>query len=316
VHEATIDDVLAGSGPVAVTVRIPNVNPGEWEVHAKMLPTQRQRATRTRRGGPPLPPLPIYRAAWSWRRWRMTEGPSVPVSTCSAALAPAPGLVTGSWAALSLLGIIVALVVQRLVIAADDLPLRSVLPISLAAAVAGVVGAKLWYVVLQRRHGRWDGWCIQGLVLGLAVVAPLLLAATDNPIGSFFDASAPGMLIGMAIGRLGCFFAGCCCGRPTASRWGVWSSDRRPVGARRIPTQLLESGFTMAVGLATMAAVLRSGPAGGAWFVAGIATYTIGRQAILRWRDEEKSHLAGLATAAIAVVVLLVDLTLIATQAV
>lgn len=312
-RDITVSDILGGSGPVSVTAKIAEVNPGEWQVSAKMLPgSRRDDRSRGQRKAPPAAPQPVYRAAWSWRRWRLSKAEPEPVHTCSAAMAPAPGLLFGSWAVLAILGILVALVVQRAVISRLDLGLSAVLPISLAAVVAGVIGAKAWYMVLHRGTGRRDGWCIQGLVVGIAIVAPLLLAATGNSIGDYFDATAPGLLIGMAIGRLGCFFAGCCCGRPTASRWGVWSSDQQPVGVRRIPTQLVESGFTFAVGLATLAAVLQWRPARGAWFVAGLAAYTIGRQGILRWRAERKSPRAGLVTACVATALLLADLGLVA----
>lgn len=305
VHDQTINDVVAGSGPVAVTAKVRGMHAGEWEVRAKMLPAGP-------RDGAGRGPQPVYPAAWSWRRWKLTKGSAPRVSTCPAVLAPAPAVVTGGWAVLSGLGMVIALLTQRLVISTADLQLPSVLPISLAALLAGVVGAKVWYIMLKWRAGRRDGWCIQGLVLGIALVAPVLLAATGSPIGVFFDATAPGLLFGMAVGRLGCFFAGCCCGRPTASRWGVWSSDRRPVGARRIPAQLVEAGFTLAVGLATLGAVLRWGPASGAWFVAGLAAYTIGRQGVLRWREEQKSPRGGLITAVAAAAVLIVALSLVA----
>jgi prolipoprotein diacylglyceryltransferase len=68
------------------------------------------------------------------------------------------------------------------------------------------------------------------------------------PAGVFLDVTAPGLLFAMAVGRVGCFFAGCCGGPPTASCWGVWSSDQH-VGARRIPTQLLESVLAFSLGL-------------------------------------------------------------------
>lgn len=318
VRDVTVADIVAGSGPVSVTAKIGDVNAGEWQVNAKMLPSSRpHERARGQRKSPQLAsaPQPVYRAAWSWRRWRLSKGSAEPVHTCPSAMAPAPGMIFGSWAVLAILGMVAALVVQRVVVDRLDLALSAVLPISLAAIVAGVIGAKAWYMVLHRRSGRRDGWCIQGLVVGIAIFAPLLLAATGNSIGAYFDATAPGLLIGMAIGRLGCFFAGCCCGRPTASRWGVWSSDQQPVGAKRIPTQLLESAFTFAVGLATLAAVLQWKPARGAWFVAGLAAYTIGRQGILRLRAERKSPRAGLVTACIAAAVLAADLGLIATGA-
>lgn len=312
VHDERVADVLAGSGPVSVTAKVRDVHPGEWEVRAKMLPASpRRESGRGRMRGPSSAPQPVFPAAWSWWRWRLTKGPGSSVSTCPATLVTAPGVLIGGWAVLSGLGMVVALVTQRLVTSSERLDLVDALPISLAALVAGVVGAKLWYVLLKRDQGRRDGWCIQGLIVGIAVVAPVLLAMTGNPIGAFFDATTPGMLFGMAIGRLGCFFAGCCCGRPTASRWGVWSSDRRLVGVRRIPTQLVEAGYTATVGLTTLVGVLQWGTAGGAWFVAGLAAYTIGRQGVLRWREERKSRRAGVITAAVAAIVLVVAIGLI-----
>jgi len=48
------------------------------------------------------------------------------------------------------------------------------------------------------------------------------------------------------------------------------------------------------------------GPMGGTFFVAGLAAYTLGRQGLLRLRAEpRKSRLGGLATSALAVLVLI-----------
>src|SRR5207245_9379302 len=113
---------------------------------------------------------------------------------------------------------------------------------------------------------------IQGFIGSAPVAALILLTVLKVPIGVFLDVTAPGLLVAMAVGRVGCFFAGCCGGPPTASRWGVWSSDQR-VGARRIPTQLLELALALSLGLLILVAVLRHGPAGGAFFVAGLAGY-------------------------------------------
>src|SRR5260370_36366136 len=101
--------------------------------------------------------------------------------------------------------------------------------------------------------------------------AAILLVAPGVPAGVFLDVTAPGLLVAMAVGRVGCFFVGCCGGPPTASRWGVWSSDQR-VGARRIPTQLLESALAGILGLGVLVAVLSHGTAGGSYFVGGLAT--------------------------------------------
>jgi phosphatidylglycerol:prolipoprotein diacylglycerol transferase len=202
------------------------------------------------------------------------------------------------------LGMAVALALQALVISVDHLAVGPVWAVSLVAIVVGIVGAKVWFIVLHRREHRIEGWCIQGFIAGATLAAAILLMVLHVPAGVFLDVTAPGLLFAMAVGRVGCFFAGCCGGPPTASCWGVWSSDQH-VGARRIPTQLLESVLAFSLGLGVLVAVLGHGPAGGAFFVAGLAAYTLGRQGLLHLRAEpRKTRLGGLATSALAALVL------------
>ena len=122
------------------------------------------------------------------------------------------------------------------------------------------------------------------------LVAVAALLAFNLPIGVFLDAAAPGMFFAVAIGRLGCFFTGCCAGRCTRSRWGVWSSDRR-VGARRVPTQLLESAAGLLIGVAAVLLVLFEVPGvSGLVFVATMAGYIAVRQMLLRLRAERREY--------------------------
>ena len=165
---------------------------------------------------------------------------------------------------------------------------------------------------LSRREHRMNGWCIQGFITGATLAAAILLVVLKVPAGVFLDATAPGLLVAMAVGRVGCFFAGCCGGPPTTSHWGVWSSDQR-VGARRIPTQLLESALAGILGLGVLVAVLGHGPAGGAFFVGALAAYILGRQGILHLRTEpRKTRLGGLVTAALAALVLIAAVVFLA----
>jgi phosphatidylglycerol:prolipoprotein diacylglycerol transferase len=61
------------------------------------------------------------------------------------------------------------------------------------------------------------------------------------------DAFAPGIALGQAIGRQGCFAAGCCWGKPTTLPWGVRFSELGqqvtgvPIDTHLHPTQLYES---------------------------------------------------------------------------
>jgi len=182
------------------------------------------------------------------------------------------------------------------------------LTVSLVAIVVGIIGAKVWYWRLHPDESLIrGGWAVDGFLIVAPIAAVVAMLALDAPIGLALDAVAPGLFFAVAIGRIGCFVTGCCAGQITGSRWGVWSSDRR-VGARRIPTQLLESAAGLLVGLAALGLVVGQAPAlHGLVFLAGFAVYGAVRQALLRLRVERRRSSRTLpATAAAVVLVVLV----------
>jgi phosphatidylglycerol:prolipoprotein diacylglycerol transferase len=75
----------------------------------------------------------------------------------------------------------------------------------------------------------------------------LLIRRYKLPFGKVMDAFAPGVALGQAIGREGCFAAGCCWGKPTTLPWGVEFGELAhritgvPVDVHLHPTQLYES---------------------------------------------------------------------------
>ena len=136
--------------------------------------------------------------------------------------------------------------------------------IIVAAALGAAVGSKLafWFEDPSQAFMNFPDWrhllegksIVGGLLGGLAGVETCkkLLGKTD----STGDAFVLPLAIGMAIGRLGCFFAGLAdhtYGNPTSLPWGVDFGD----GIPRHPTQLYEIVF---IGLWTML-ILRRKPA-------------------------------------------------------
>ncbi len=312
VHDETIEEVVPGSGPISLTARVRGINPGEWIVSARMLGSAHPARGPKERGNATPAASPLRPAARFWRSWAPSAGSAEPVRTCLAPFARVPGILPRMWIAMVTLGMAVALALQAVVLSRDNLTIGPWWTVSLVAIVVGIVGAKVWFIVLHRREHRIEGWCIQGFIVGTTLEAAIMLAVLDMSAGVFLDVTATGLLVGLAVGRVGCFFAGCCGGPPTASHWGVWSSDQR-VGARRIPTQLLESVLALSLGLGVLVAVLGHGPAGGAFFVAALAAYTLGRQGLLRLRAEpRKSRLGGLVTGAMAALVLIAAVVLLA----
>src|SRR6266516_5543821 len=312
VQDETIEQVIPGSGPISLTARVRGITPGEWVVTTQVLGSAtpargpREQGNATSEAGSSRP------VARLWRRWAPNASSDEPVRTCLTPFAHVPGILPGIWGAMVTLGMAVALALQALVISANHLALGPWWVVTLVAIAVGIVGAKVWFLVLHRREHRIEGWCIQGFIASAPVAAAIVLAVLHVAVGVFLDVTAPGLLVAMAVGRVGCFFAGCCGGPPTASRWGVWSSDQR-VGARRIPTQLLESVLALSLGLGVLVAVLGHGPAGGAFFVGELAAYILGRQGILHLRAEpRKTRLGGLVTAALAALVLIAGVVLLA----
>ena len=281
-------ETIPGTSPISVTTRVTGVNQGEWVVTAR--PAGRAKIHL-------LGPQPHQAAGaherdrmllWPWRYRTLCAWTTDRVRTSLPPFAPNPGIVPLVWSILAGVGIIVGLAVQAALLARAQLPVGAASVVSLFALGAGMFGAKLWYVVGNRGQ-RFDGWCIQGFLFGAglatAIIAPAMLTMST---GTYLDALAPGLLLGMAIGRVGCFFAGCCCGRATVSRWGVWSSDQR-IGRHRFPVQLFEATLCLAIGVVTFIMVLLPVSVGpGTVFIGAVAAYTLGRQFLLPLRAKPR----------------------------
>jgi len=292
-----IERVVPGSGPVSVTTWAYGLNPGSWTVtaefgraHAAVI-----KDAAGRRGGQTLP-----RARWSWLRWRLRDAPFGAVRTRWSPLVrftAVPAVIHGSWTALVGLGIVIGIATLLWLLSFDGIAAGPALVVAVIGTLGGIVGAKLWYVVLRPRQWRTslaEGWSIDGSIGAAPIAAVAAMLVLGLPVLAFLDAGAPAFFVGVGIGRLGCFFTGCCAGRCTASRWGVWSSDRR-IGARRIPTQLLESA--LGIGLAILFGSLVIAdipPIDGVVFVVGLGTYLAGRQLLLRLRADARSSSLGM----------------------
>jgi phosphatidylglycerol:prolipoprotein diacylglycerol transferase len=282
-QEETYQGIARGSGPVAVTAEVRGVNPGTWSVTARPV-------SRAVVGQPrpvtALEPAAVGRVPWP-RRVTVHAGPNSTVHTASMLRSKVPGVIRYAYACLVVLGVLTGLAIEGALLAGGHYPVLQPELLSVAAIAAGVIGGKAWYAGVS--GGKWDGWCIQGFVGGAAVVvAAVAVIGPGVPKGVFLAAATPALLIGMGIGRHACFWAGCCTGRPTASRWGIWSSDRR-LGCRRMPVQLYEAWTALVVGAVSLGVVLVLGlPRSGAVGVIALAAYTLVRQGILGFRDEPR----------------------------
>src|SRR5258708_29524734 len=139
----------------------------------------------------------------------------------------------------------------------------------IAIVLAGIVGAKVLYVILDWNWGHAFGQNLRqifslatlqaggvfsgGLIAAFAVAA-WFLRKHHMPALATCDAFAPGLAMGHAIGRLGCFAAGCCYGKPTHHLWGVTFTNPlanqlvgTPLNEALEPTQLFESAVELSI---------------------------------------------------------------------
>ena len=280
-----VDRIIPGSGRVSVTSRFEGVDAGEWEILAGPANDARE------------PGLP---AGWANTKPRRLPRAGTVAETSFAPLlgASAPGVRFGAWPAMVMLGVIAALVMQAWLVSRAGVGVLRVTTVSVIASLFGLAGAKAWYLLLHRKRPASlletvsAGMCIQGFVVTAVGILALGTTAFGDPLGVVLDATAPGLLVAMAVGRVGCLLAGCCAGRGTRSKFGIWSSDRR-IGMRRVPVQLIESALAAALGTVALVADI-TGPVqpSGALTVATIAAYTALRQLLfpLRAQGRQTPH--------------------------
>lgn len=141
-----------------------------------------------------------------------------------------------------------------------------------------------------------SGGTFYGGVLGGAVWVLLYAHYQKMPLLPVLDLCAAPVALGHAIGRIGCFAAGCCYGRPTTLPWGVTFTSPvaekvagTPLNVPLHPTQLYEAAgeFANCVALIWLGSPRRTGARFGGQLVGTyFILYGIERGAIEFLRDD------------------------------
>lgn len=128
---------------------------------------------------------------------------------------------------------------------------EAVLDIAIFGILSGFIGAKLLYVLVE--FDRFlenpmdvlgsEGFVVYGGIIVGALAGVLYCRTKKLPCWEYFDLLAPSIAVAQGFGRIGCFLAGCCYGRPTDAFWGVTFPEGSfaPAGVPLIPTQLISS---------------------------------------------------------------------------
>ncbi|MFH1191978.1 MAG: prolipoprotein diacylglyceryl transferase family protein [bacterium] len=123
--------------------------------------------------------------------------------------------------------------------------------IVIGSLAGGILGAKILQWAIDYRYIISNSYNLEVFFSGRTIVGGLIggtigailtkkVLGIKEKRGNLF---APAIAIGVSIGRLGCFFRGCCYGKQTSLLWGVNFGD----GVLRHPTQIYESLFMFAM---------------------------------------------------------------------
>lgn len=232
-----------------------------------------------------------------WPELFKIPGTDFPVATYGVLVAA--GFVLALW--------LIARVAER-----DGLPRNKVYDLGLYVLASGLIGSKLLLIITEWNElGSLErifslnllqsaGVYYGGFLIALAV-GMFLTFRWRLPWRKAVDAFAPGVALGHAIGRVGCFSAGCCWGRETSSWIGVKFTERAheltgvPIDAALIPTQLIEAGANLAI-FGLLMWIRRRRSFEGQVMFAYLMLYGVARFIIEFWRGDERGQVLSLST--------------------
>ena len=180
-----------------------------------------------------------------------------------------------------------------------------ILDLGIYIIISALIGAKLLLFITDFQTFRNDprelltlarsgGVFYGGLILAVTV-ALWYIRKVGLPLWTTCDVFAPGIALGHVIGRFGCFFAGCCYGKPTKMPWGITFTDPfaaanvgTPLGIPLHPTELYEAGAELLI-LGVLLITERKGrPFAGRTFWLYMLLYAISRFIIEIFRGDER----------------------------
>lgn len=177
---------------------------------------------------------------------------------------------------------------------------NDVLDFILYAVIAGVVGARLWEVAFTWDYyganpakiaALWEGGLsIQGAILGGFLACLWFVRSRGISFWPFADTLAPGLILGQALGRIGCFLNGDAYGVPTSSWIGVVYKPETMASMAwgntpLVPAELFEAAWDLAV-LSVLLLYRPKRPVDGRTFLLYAILYSVGRFVLEFWRSD------------------------------
>jgi phosphatidylglycerol:prolipoprotein diacylglycerol transferase len=159
------------------------------------------------------------------------------------------------------IGFFVGLLVTARLGKSEGFGSQQIMDMGFIIILSAIIGSRAMYVLMNASYYTrapldmlkiWEGGLVfSGGVLGVVLTMLWYVKRHGLPLGKIADLWAPAIAVGQGIGRIGCFMAGCCYGKPTDSICGVAfthsHSLARPLNVPLHPTQLYSSlsGFVI-----------------------------------------------------------------------
>ena len=194
--------------------------------------------------------------------------------------------------------------------------------------VAAIVGSRILYVLINWSTFRHDpfeivriwqgGLVFYGGFIGALLTALWYMRRKGLPLLKTADIMAPSIAFGLFVGRIGCFFAGCCYGKTCDLPWAViftHPESLAPKGVPLHPTQLYSSLNGLFI-FFVLVGIRRIKGFEGQIFWTYVLLYGVTRSIIEHFRGDERgmfvegmfstSQLIGLIMAVIAIAMMII----------
>lgn len=175
--------------------------------------------------------------------------------------------------------------------------------------VSALVGARLFYVLVEWEHFTqnpfqffqiWKGGLVfYGGFAGAGLGALWYIHRRGLPLWPTGDVLTSVLPLGQALGRLGCFFAGCCYGAECELPWAITFSDPKslaPLGVALHPTQLYSAVASLGIFAVLWFGVRPRQRFDGQLLGLYLVLYPVARFIVELFRDDPRGALGPLST--------------------
>jgi phosphatidylglycerol:prolipoprotein diacylglycerol transferase len=158
------------------------------------------------------------------------------------------------------LGFVFGLLFATLSARKEGIPFDQVVDLFFYAVLSAIIGSRALFVLINLDLYRknpleifkiWEGGLVfyGGLILAVGVSIGYMKWHRLS-IWKLADLFSPSIAMGLVLGRIGCFYAGCCYGKKTSLPWGVVFTNMNSLARLYVPlhpTQLYEAISSLAI---------------------------------------------------------------------